>query len=651
MKSRGSGSPSSSSGGASRLVLFGALLLGGFVALHWSVIFALQSVARFESGGDRGGESGGSGSSSLRSTVHSIHSVMYRKGGTEPTKTPPPPASKARLLPPRGDAAAARPFAPPGFGRFKLAGDPALCKRRKWKWCYIGGNVETFRRVFGVRNPLTAMRETPALPMDLEGGGPWQLLWQLADETSRDHYATTRRLKWFQKINHFPQVRELGNKRYLTRNMAAAATHFGADVYDVFPRSFQVPAQLGAWQTAHRLALQKQQAQASAVAAGTRILGGHHHKPLYIIKASAKDRGEGIRVVSGPGDLAPGEKGVVQSYLQYPYLLNGYKFTMRIYAAYTSVDPVRLYLYPEGFVHMATDKYDPDPAKLRERYMHLTNPDINKERPFYKRNPRPFYWNFKELRAYIREHAGGDDDLVWRRIQTLAAKTLLCAEKKISASAQEIVPFRGNSFEMIGMDVLIDDNLKPWLLEVNPDPDMSAHAGFQLAYETKGHMLEDLLHLLGLGSAHRSEAYQMGRSEMIQNVLDASKAEAEGSAAAAPPALSPMWRQAGFLARDEKGHQKNMKHEGKYGCDLGKTAVACGVGTNAALAGIVAETSLEYTRERSWERVLPNGVDGAYLKWFYEVKAADKMLHCWESEVMACMGRKEMDCTLCREKK
>ena len=481
--------------------------------------------------------------------------------------------------------------------------------------------------------------------MDLEGGGPWQLMWQLADETSRDGYATTRRLKWFQKINHFPQVRELGNKRYLTRNMAAAVAHFGGNVYDVFPRSYQVPAQLGEWQTAHRQALQNMQAGGTGGESNKGGLKKHHHKPLYIVKASAKDRGEGIRVVSGPSDLRPGERGVVQSYLQYPYLLNGYKFTMRIYAAYTSIDPVRLYLYPEGFVHMATDKYDPDPAKLRERYMHLTNPDINKERPVNKHNPRPFYWNFTELRAYIREHAGKVDDLVWRRIQTLAIKTLLCAEKKIAASAQQLVPFRGNSFEMIGMDVLLDDNLKPWLLEVNPDPDMSAHAGFQLAYVTKGHMLEDLLHLLGLGKAHRTESYQLQRNSMVQNLLDASTAHEEGKLA---PKLSPMWRQAGFLEANG-GEGREHKSGSRFGCDLGKTAVECGVGRDATLALIVAETSLEYSRERSWERLLPNGVDGEYLKWFYEAKKADKMLHCWEAEVMACTGRQKMDCTLCQK--
>ena len=619
--------------GLGKLFLLG-LVLVGFLGLHWSVIFAMQSISSFEKGSQV--------TVPMYSNGEILRSVSLR-GEAEKH------ASDAKLhsidtvhLPLDASASAsAHAFDPPGAGHFKLAGDPALCKFRKWKWCYIKGNVETFRRVLG--GSLVDMRETPALPMDNEGGGPWQLLWQLADETSRDKYATTRKLKWFQKINHFPDVRELGNKRYLTRNMAKAVAHFGADIYNVFPRSFQIPAEVGDWQRAHADAMRQYETEESKKSV-------HPHKPLYIIKASAKDRGEGIRVISGPNDLKPRERGVVQSYLQYPYLLNGYKFTMRIYAAYTSVDPVRLYLYPEGFVHMATEKYNPDPSKLHERYMHLTNPDINKERLFYKQNPRPFYWNFAELRAYIRQH-GGDDNLVWRRIQTLAAKTLLCAETKISSSAQKIVPFRGNSFELIGMDVLVDDNLKPWLLEVNPDPDMSAHAGFQLAYVTKGKMMGDLIHLLGLGKDHRTESYQLSRSNVIQNIVDAAKAYANGRKA---PPLSPLMKQVGFNdgSREEgKTDVHAKKHLPQYGCDLGKTAVSCGVGTSEIMAGIVAETSLEYLRERDWERVLPNGLNDEYLEWFYQLKPTDKMLQCWERETMACSERYTMDCKLCHSHK
>ena len=247
------------------------------------------------------------------------------------------------------------------LGTFKFAGDPNLCSMRKWRWCYMPGNLDTFRRSF----MSVGMKEIPPLPLDNEGGSPWQLLWELADEADGNNYAVYKTMAAGQLINHFPGVRELGNKAYLNRNMAAALRHFGADMFDIFPKSFSLPQEMALFHKEHDALPQE----------------------MYILKVAAKDRGEGIKVISGPVDLKPTDRGIVQMYIQHPYLLNGYKFTMRIYVVYTSFAPLKLYIYPEGFVHMATEKYDPDPQYINHRYMHLTNPDINKERDFYKKNP------------------------------------------------------------------------------------------------------------------------------------------------------------------------------------------------------------------------------------------------------------------------
>ncbi len=536
--------------------------------------------------------------------------MLPRRGpgsGLPETRSAGAVAVRAGPTPPRMPAGAAAGL-PPGVGHFKFAGDPKLCHLRKWKWCYLRGNLETLRRAFVA--PAVGMVETPSLPLDSAGGAPWQLRWELADEAQRDRRKHYTSLQWWQKINHFPDVRELGNKRFLQRNMKAAVEHFGADVYDIFPLSFQVPADRSTFLTHHANLVARFKARETA------------HPPLYIMKVGAKDRGEGIRVIAGPDDLGPKDKGIVQSYLQFPYLLNGYKFTMRVYALYTSVEPLRLYLYPEGFVHMATDKYSPDPKRIGERYMHLTNPDINKERPFYKKNPRPFYWNFTELRAYVRQQ-GDDDVLLWRRIQTLARKTLLSAEHKISRTTQKLVPFRGNCFELVGLDVLVDAELKPWLIEVNPDPDMSAHAGFQLAYEVKHQLLKNTVTLLGLDAPHRTVAYHTSREDMARQIVAAGAAargtQVEGAGAGEPRPRAGAFRRAGFATR----------------AALGQAVAACKVET-VALAMLVVDTMLENERRGDFERLVPSTEDGAaYLQWYYAKggPAPDQMLACWVAQV------------------
>ncbi len=67
---------------------------------------------------------------------------------------------------------------------------------------------------------------------------------------------------------------------------------------------------------------------------------------------------------------------MVSEYIKNPLLLNGFKFDLRIYVAITSVNPLRLYVYEEGLVRFATEKYSN--ADHKNVYVHLTNYSINK---------------------------------------------------------------------------------------------------------------------------------------------------------------------------------------------------------------------------------------------------------------------------------
>lgn len=58
------------------------------------------------------------------------------------------------------------------------------------------------------------------------------------------------------------------------------------------------------------------------------------------------------------------------------------------------------------------------------------------------------------------------------------------------------VPYRSSCFSLFGFDVLVDQQLKPWLLEVNHSPSLNIDAPIDL--KIKGDMIADLFTLIGI---------------------------------------------------------------------------------------------------------------------------------------------------------
>jgi len=48
---------------------------------------------------------------------------------------------------------------------------------------------------------------------------------------------------------------------------------------------------------------------------------------------------------------------IVQEYVDKPLLIGGFKNHLRLYALITSVDPLRVFLYQDGVLHLASEKY------------------------------------------------------------------------------------------------------------------------------------------------------------------------------------------------------------------------------------------------------------------------------------------------------
>jgi Tubulin-tyrosine ligase family len=193
---------------------------------------------------------------------------------------------------------------------------------------------------------------------------------------------------------------------------------------------------------------------------------------------------------------------IMSEYIDNPLLINGYKFDLRVYLAITSCDPLRLYIYQEGLTRFATAKYAQASSKTQNnRYMHLTNYSVNKANDKFIPNNDPSVdgkgskWSHTALKKCFKD-LGINDSELWDKIEDIMIKALIGVEPLLTSSFNMFVPYRNNCFELLGFDILVDDNLKPWLLEVNLSPSLNCDS--PLDQKIKAELISDLFTLTGI---------------------------------------------------------------------------------------------------------------------------------------------------------
>jgi hypothetical protein len=79
---------------------------------------------------------------------------------------------------------------------------------------------------------------------------------------------------------------------------------------------------------------------------------------LFIVKPEASAEGRGIFLTQKVSKIPKNKKLVVQEYIHNPFLIDGYKFDLRIYVLVTRVEPLTIFIYKEGIARFATEKFN-----------------------------------------------------------------------------------------------------------------------------------------------------------------------------------------------------------------------------------------------------------------------------------------------------
>ncbi|KAJ8723679.1 hypothetical protein PYW07_007659 [Mythimna separata] len=287
-----------------------------------------------------------------------------------------------------------------------------------------------------------------------------------------------RALSPYQRVNHFPRSYELTRKDKLFKNIEKMQYFRGLKQFDFIPTTFLMPAEYKDLCTTH-----------------------YRTKGPWIVKPAASSRGRGIYIVNTPEQIPKGENVVVAKYIDKPLLIGGHKCDLRLYVCLTSIDPLLIYLYEEGLVRFATVKYDKTNKNLWNPCMHLCNYSINKYHTDYIKCDDPnagnigHKWTLSALLRHLRKQ-GRNTTALMAAIEDLVVKSILSSAQTITAAARVFVPNFFNCFELFGYDILIDDMLKPWLLEINLSPSLACES--PLDARVKSALLADTLTLVGL---------------------------------------------------------------------------------------------------------------------------------------------------------
>jgi hypothetical protein len=284
-------------------------------------------------------------------------------------------------------------------------------------------------------------------------------------------------LKRHQMLNHFEGATEICSKTRFTHNIAVMrAAH--PEEYKFLPSTWIIPEN-------YRNLLLERKRKASLKGRMYIVKpdnGSQAHKPENGAKGvflTSSEKDERIKEAR----WSFGSTLIVQEYIQNPLVISGCKFDIRLYVLISSCDPLRIYIFHDGLARLCSERFKPaDDENKDNHYMHLSNYSINRTHSRKCQSCDGAEGSSGSKRALLelldtlRREGRALDDL-WPQLCDMAVKAAIAVQPILARRHSACRPgdMAGDCcFELLGMDVLLDDSCRPWLLEMNFAPSLQA---------------------------------------------------------------------------------------------------------------------------------------------------------------------------------
>ena len=218
------------------------------------------------------------------------------------------------------------------------------------------------------------------------------------------------------------------------------------------------------------------------------IMNGVHN--IWIIKPSNLSRGRGISVSNKLSTILDSHDDsnqiIVQKYIENPLIILGRKFDIRQWVLVSNLNPLTIWIWEEPYLRFGAEDYNI--TDMSNLFSHVTNNSIAKHSEHFKETKiEGNMWEVHQFSDFLVKQYGSDR---WPEIHQKIKNVIICSFE----AARHEMKQRPNSFELFGYDVMIDENLNVYLIEVNLSP--------ALDYSTKiteklvKLMLEDLIQVV-----------------------------------------------------------------------------------------------------------------------------------------------------------
>lgn len=281
---------------------------------------------------------------------------------------------------------------------------------------------------------------------------------------------------------------------------------------------------------------------------------------VWILKPGTQSRGRGIQVCDSLPKIVREMRAdvsgrwVIQKYLERPMAIHRKKFDIRQWMVVTQFGTsLRAWFYEDCYLRFSSQDFD---LSDLSGGIHLTNNAIQAKLKEFDNGALHQYgikgnmWSMNQFAAWLEttygsvpsdarvrdplvEGGGGDADgmaderqkySVWHH--KLRPKMRSIAQSIMETARDRIIP-RSHSFEIYGLDFMFDENMQPWLLEVNSAPTLM-HIAVDGLVDT---MCLDMLTVV-LADHHRM------LNEEAAEAVEKAKADASAAATAATAAAS-----------------------------------------------------------------------------------------------------------------